>query len=367
MTGIVWRAMATRWPGFVGSFLALALGVALAAATGLALLSAFAAAPRPPVWYVTADVVVAGPAHAGLRTGETRPPPGSAVLPPGERGHLPAETAARLLGLGGTSRTVVDRAGYAHLDGQASEAHPWSASVLHPYSFLAGGPPRSDEQIVLTAPTDRRPGDPVTVGTADGPRRFTVSGVVATDTPAALYVTDNLAARLAHDRVAAVALFAAPDKDPESLADAVRVALADQPGLRVLTGDDRRQAEPDPQAGLLTATGALLGDTAGLAVFVSGFVVAGTFAFTVAQRRREFGLLRAAGATPPGRSAAWCSAKRSSSPPSVGWPAARSAPSSPPRWRVGLSTSAWHRPTSPSVSSRGRWPPRSPWASSRQP
>ncbi|WP_373412942.1 FtsX-like permease family protein [Streptomyces sp. NRRL B-24572] len=44
--------------------------------------------------------------------------------------------------------------------------------------------------------------------------------------------------------------------------------------------------------------GALLGTSGGVTAFVSVFVVASTFAFAVALRRREFGLLRTAGATP---------------------------------------------------------------------
>ncbi|MGW0959250.1 ABC transporter permease [Streptomyces gelaticus] len=68
----------------------------------------------------------------------------------------------------------------------------------------------------------------------------------------------------------------------------------------VLTGDDRRRADPaterDAEA-LLTAN-VLLGTAGGLTAFVSVFVVASTFAFAVALRRREFGLLRTAGATP---------------------------------------------------------------------
>jgi putative ABC transport system permease protein len=43
---------------------------------------------------------------------------------------------------------------------------------------------------------------------------------------------------------------------------------------------------------------ALLGTAGGVTTFVSVFVVASTFAFAVAQRRRELGLLRTAGATP---------------------------------------------------------------------
>ncbi|MEV7022619.1 FtsX-like permease family protein, partial [Kitasatospora sp. NPDC093558] len=38
--------------------------------------------------------------------------------------------------------------------------------------------------------------------------------------------------------------------------------------------------------------------TAGMAAFVAVFVVAGTFAFAVAQRRQEIAMLRAVGATP---------------------------------------------------------------------
>lgn len=69
---------------------------------------------------------------------------------------------------------------------------------------------------------------------------------------------------------------------------------------QVLTGDARRNADPDPErdARALVGLNALLGTTGGVTAFVSVFVVASTFAFAVALRRREFGLLRTAGATP---------------------------------------------------------------------
>ncbi|WP_435190820.1 FtsX-like permease family protein [Streptomyces sp. bgisy126] len=69
---------------------------------------------------------------------------------------------------------------------------------------------------------------------------------------------------------------------------------------RVLTGAERVRADPDPErdARALTALNALLGTSGGVTAFVSVFVVASTFAFAVALRRREFGLLRTAGATP---------------------------------------------------------------------
>ncbi|MFF7262149.1 ABC transporter permease [Streptomyces sp. NPDC008159] len=69
---------------------------------------------------------------------------------------------------------------------------------------------------------------------------------------------------------------------------------------RVLTGDDRRRVDPsyERDAEALVAINSLLGTAAGVTAFVSVFVTASTFAFVVALRRREFGLLRMAGATP---------------------------------------------------------------------
>ncbi|MFE0774734.1 FtsX-like permease family protein [Streptomyces sp. NPDC058861] len=81
-------------------------------------------------------------------------------------------------------------------------------------------------------------------------------------------------------------------------ADRVRDLVGSR--ARVLTGAERVRADPDPErdARALTALNALLGTSGGVTAFVSVFVVASTFAFAVALRRREFGLLRTAGATP---------------------------------------------------------------------
>lgn len=69
---------------------------------------------------------------------------------------------------------------------------------------------------------------------------------------------------------------------------------------RVLTGAERRLADPDAgrDAQALVTLNALLGTAGGVTAFVSVFVVASTFAFAVALRGREYGLLRTAGATP---------------------------------------------------------------------
>ncbi|MER8233377.1 ABC transporter permease [Streptomyces sp. NPDC094049] len=81
-------------------------------------------------------------------------------------------------------------------------------------------------------------------------------------------------------------------------APAVRALVGDR--ARVLTGDGRGRADPGSarDAEALVALGTLLGTSGGVTAFVAVFVVASTFAFSVALRRREFGLLRTTGATP---------------------------------------------------------------------
>ncbi|WP_371527994.1 ABC transporter permease [Streptomyces sp. NBC_01283] len=78
----------------------------------------------------------------------------------------------------------------------------------------------------------------------------------------------------------------------------VRKVVGDR--ARVLTGAERRLADPEPErdAQALVAVNSFLGTAGGVSAFVSVFVTASTFAFVVALRRREFGLLRMAGATP---------------------------------------------------------------------
>ncbi|MFF2775271.1 FtsX-like permease family protein [Streptomyces sp. NPDC058052] len=81
-------------------------------------------------------------------------------------------------------------------------------------------------------------------------------------------------------------------------AERVRELVGDR--AQVLTGAERRRADPghERDGHELTGLDALLGTAGGVAAFVSVFVVASVFAFSVALRRREFGLLRTAGATP---------------------------------------------------------------------
>jgi putative ABC transport system permease protein len=295
MIGLAWHTARARATSLAGSLVALALGVALLAAMALTLASTVGTAHHPR-WFARAGVVVAGDDTVSVTTG-SRDDRETETATTVEARAVPPALAARLSRL--HAARVLDYAGYASAPGAPGDTvHPWAAASLHHYTWVSGGPPARPGQIVLTAPTGLGPGTRIVLQTADGRQRFTVSGVIRTGAQAAFYATGAVAARGSPGgRIDAVALTGPPGEPVAALAAQARAATRGQP-VRVLTGDHRRDAEPDPDGDLFAVAASLLGTTSGLAGFVSVFVVASTFAYAVAARRREFGLLRTAGATP---------------------------------------------------------------------
>ncbi|MFD5080356.1 ABC transporter permease [Streptomyces sp. NPDC058371] len=198
---LTWSSLRTRWASFLGSFVAVGLGVGVMTAMGLGLAATLDAPPREPQRFAGSPVVVMG------------------------RDTLTVEV-----------RRGTDT---AHVTKKLAHPHPVDNELLGRLRDL--GPVRTD-------------------GSA--------RDAVGVDAPAT----------------------------------AVRAVVreAGGAGARVLTGDDRRLADPGTarDAEALVGVNALLGTAAGVTAFVSVFVTASTFAFVVALRRREFGLLRLAGATP---------------------------------------------------------------------
>nr|WP_202521722.1 FtsX-like permease family protein [Streptomyces sp. SID5614] len=275
--------MRTRWVTFIGSFIALALGVALIATTGLALAATFSAPDRGPERLVKAPVVVK---TSGLVRADT--PIGERTQTITDPAPVPAAVTKKLAVLG---KVVEDRSFPVSGPGLGEDTvgHPWSVAALTPYTLTTGRAPSAPGEAVATGDA-LRPGTRVQAATARGSEQITVVGTVASaGFENALFFTDAEAARISPD-VDAVAVHAPAD----------RVEAAVGAGFDVLTGDERRRADPDPDRDeeALVSVNALLGTAAGVTGFVSVFVVASTFSFAVAQRRREFGLLRTAGATP---------------------------------------------------------------------
>ncbi|MFE9368638.1 ABC transporter permease [Streptomyces sp. NPDC006711] len=275
------RTLRTRWVTFVGSFVALCLGVALIAVMGLALASSLDAPGRGPERFAAAPVVVKGqdtlvvPTSIGERTRKLAQPRA-----------VPDDAVAKLRHLG---TVVEDRSFAVRCEGGPADlvGHPWSTAAFAPYRLDAGRAPEAADEVVVSGDW-ARPG--ARVRTDAGTVRV-VGTVAALGFENAVFYTDPRAAELSPRSLQLVV-----DAD----AAAVRGAVRGSEGVQVLTGDARRYADADPDrdSEALAAMNAMFGTAGGVTGFVSVFVVASTFAFAVSQRRREFGLLRTAGATP---------------------------------------------------------------------
>ncbi|MFD6992572.1 ABC transporter permease [Streptomyces sp. NPDC059943] len=315
MLRLTLQGMRARWVTFTGSFVALALGVGLIAATGLALAATFEAPHRGPERFAAAPVVVRASDTLRVST-----PIGERTQRLADPRAVPDNLAAELARLG---RTVEDRtfpvsfAGASSggradgadgsPEGDGAVGHPWSVAAATPYRLTHGRAPAAPGEIVVAVAAGSQSraddglevGDRVGVVTPAGVGSRTVVGTVdAADFETAVFFTDAEAAQLS-PRIDALVVHA----DAAAVREAVRTTVGGTDtgsGIEVLTGDGRRGADPDPDrdSEALVAVNALLGTAAGITCFVSVFVVASTFAFAVAQRRREFGLLRTAGATP---------------------------------------------------------------------
>ncbi|MFF7654800.1 FtsX-like permease family protein [Streptomyces sp. NPDC007983] len=288
MLSVALSTLRTRWVTFAGSFVALSLGVALIAVMGLALASSLDAPDRRPERFAAAPVVVRGADALRVRTES-----GTRAQKLAHPRAVPAGVVARLRRLG---PVVEDRSFAVRARGGPGDlvGHPWSTAAFARYEIGAGRPPRAADEVVISGdwakPGERvRTGDGGTVrvvGTVRGPGNAAGRGFEN-----AVFYADERAARLSPRSGQLVV---------NAEAAAVRAAVRGSEGAHVLTGDARRLADPDPDRDreALTAMNALFGTAGGVTGFVSVFVVASTFAFAVAQRRREFGLLRTAGATP---------------------------------------------------------------------
>ncbi|MFG2292366.1 FtsX-like permease family protein [Streptomyces sp. NPDC048603] len=275
------RTLRTRWVTFAGSFVALSLGVALIAVMGLALASSLDAPHRGPERFAAAPVVV-----KGQDTLDAATPIGVRTRKLAQPRAVPDAVVAKLRALG---TVVQDRSFAVRAEGGPAGlvGHPWSTAAYAPYELDAGRAPEAADEVVVSGDW-ARPG--ATVPTGGGTVRV-VGTVAGLGFENAVFYTDTRAAELSPRSLQLVV-----GADPA----AVREAVRGSEGVRVLTGDARRYADPDPDRDgeALTAMNAMFGTAGGVTGFVSVFVVASTFAFAVTQRRRELGLLRTAGATP---------------------------------------------------------------------
>jgi putative ABC transport system permease protein len=301
----VWAiALATvrqRKAGFVAVFVAVLCGSTLLTALGVLFESGLRAGV-PPQRYAGAAVVVGG--AQALPLAEDIDPHFS------ERVPLPAEAVGKIAAVPDVDRAVGDVSVPVDLVSVRGSVvgHGWSSAVLTPFSLREGDAPTRADEVVLDAGLARRAGvgvgDGIDLALASGRGRYTVTGIAAPPgadrlgQQSVLFFTDGRAGLLSGrpDQVDAIGVLARPGVDPAALAERIRRALP-ATEIATYTGVDRGDVEFLEVGEARTRLLVLSLGLAATAIMITLLVVASTLALAIQQRRREFALLRAVGAS----------------------------------------------------------------------
>jgi len=178
---------------------------------------------------------------------------------------------------------------------------------FNPFTWIEGGEPTADSEVAIDSITADEEGyeigQTVTIAGTEGAREYTLSGIGRFGTgvplggasfavftlPEAQEITGKVG------ELDEIDVQAADGTDPEALAAAINEATSGP--VEAKTGAaDAEQQSADIKEGFSFFTTVLL-VFAGISVFVGAFLIFNTFSITVAQRTREFGMLRTLGAS----------------------------------------------------------------------
>ncbi|WP_371652721.1 MULTISPECIES: ABC transporter permease [unclassified Streptomyces] len=295
--GLARAAIRFKPSAFVGTFIALFMAAMIVSACGI-LLETGVRAAVPAERYAGAPVVVAADQQAHYTTGSGEDRDTESVALP-DKARLDAALTARAATAPGAAAAIADVSfpvrdvRDVRTGNTPATAHGWGSTAFTGTKLTSGTPPRTGQ--VVTG--DRAAiGDRLTVDTPSGKRQFTVSGT--TKAPGTMWFTDTQALALSGHpgKADAIAVLAKPGVTASALADQVEQRLGD--AVEVHTGDGRGAVETRGLAYAKEMLTALGGSFGGMATMVAVFTAAGTVTLSVGQRRREYALLRAIGATP---------------------------------------------------------------------
>jgi putative ABC transport system permease protein len=178
---------------------------------------------------------------------------------------------------------------------------------FNPLNLVEGSPPARDDQVVIDSITadeeNYELGQKITITGAAGAHDYTLSGIAEFGNGAPLggaslaEFTLREAQRLTgkEGRLDEIDVQAVDGVTPSELAQRIQAVMPDNVDVR--TGSETAAEDAgDIEDGFSFLTTALL-VFAGIAVFVGAFLIFNTFSITVAQRTREFAMLRTLGAS----------------------------------------------------------------------
>ena len=305
MTRLAFRSLASRPLRTVLTVLAILLGVAMITGT-----------------YVLTDQIDNGFANI-IETSlkgtavQVEPERSFTSLEGGAAQTLDDDLVAQVLAVPGVDKAAgaYETVGAAIVDGKAVETggaptllttvqgKPFNQATLVAGREIQG----RNEVSIIKSFADKaglEPGDTFTIAAPAGLEEVTVAGVFEWGDSVSLGGTIVVAGRLQDaqrwggepGRISVISVSADPGVTPKELAADVKVAMP--AGVSVKTGE---QAAADKTAETTDAIGSFLTPVllafAGVSVFVGAFIIFNAFSITVAQRRREFAMLRALGAS----------------------------------------------------------------------
>jgi putative ABC transport system permease protein len=176
-----------------------------------------------------------------------------------------------------------------------------------PLEYVEGEPPASPQEVAINKGTadeeGLKIGDRISLVGRTGRRDFTISGLAkfgdveslggATVSVVTLPVAQDLADQ--RGKVDSIQVAATTGVTPQELVTRIDRVMPDT--VEVKTGKEQADENADSIKNSLSFLNTLLLVFAGIAVFVGAFIIFNTFSITVAQRTREFALLRTMGAS----------------------------------------------------------------------